>query len=187
MPSTVGNDLLYGDAGANYIDGLAGNDTLIGGAGYDTLIGGAGNDFLDGGSGFDSLTGGSGKDVFIFRGVVAHGSLSGGRYYVQSSDGYDIITDFDPTQDQIVERVLPTSAGSGTGSSVSSTGAGSGTDSFPIASVYRHVTGSNVHVGNWINGIIDNSIFVGDLIDQINLGSSLQTEFNSGSIAQSLF
>lgn len=173
MPSTVGNDLLYGDAEANYIDGLEGNDTLIGGAGYDTLIGGAGNDFLDGGLGLDSLTGGSGKDVFIFRGVVAHGSLSDGRYYVWSSDGYDIITDFDPTQDQIVERVLPTA--------ISPT-----PDSFVLQ--YRHITGTAIiDIGNWINGIIDNSIFVGNLIDQRNLGSSLQTEFNSGSIAQSLF
>jgi Ca2+-binding RTX toxin-like protein len=40
----TGNDVLTGNAGANFIEGLRGNDTLAGGGGRDTLKGGAGDD-----------------------------------------------------------------------------------------------------------------------------------------------
>ncbi|WP_395650167.1 beta strand repeat-containing protein [Brevundimonas sp.] len=47
------NDVLAGDAGANYLLGLVGDDTLDGGAGDDLLEGGAGTDTIRGGAGFD--------------------------------------------------------------------------------------------------------------------------------------
>jgi Ca2+-binding RTX toxin-like protein len=53
---------------------------ITGGRGADTLIGGAGNDTLEGSQGADSLTGGAGNDVFQFA---------------ASSNGTDVITDFD--------------------------------------------------------------------------------------------
>lgn len=53
---------------------------ITGGRGADTLIGGAGNDTLEGSRGADSLTGGAGDDVFQFA---------------ASSNGTDVITDFD--------------------------------------------------------------------------------------------
>ena len=49
-----GNDVIFGNADANY---LASHD------GADHLFGGAGGDYLDGGTGADFLVGGSGKDV----------------------------------------------------------------------------------------------------------------------------
>jgi len=42
--SLTGNDVLYGNALANKLEGLGGNDTLNGAAGADTMIGGDGND-----------------------------------------------------------------------------------------------------------------------------------------------
>jgi serralysin len=63
------DDILRGDAGANYLMGGLGNDILSGGEGNDTLRGGLGNDVL---------TGGAGADRFLF-GV---------------GDGFDKITDF---------------------------------------------------------------------------------------------
>jgi hypothetical protein len=55
-------------------------DTLYGHAGNDTLNGAGGNDYLNGGTGNDMLTGGAGDD----------------RFYFQTGDGQDTITDFTP-------------------------------------------------------------------------------------------
>ena len=48
-----GNDVIVGNAVANYIQGRDGNDRIWGGAGDDILEGGAGADRLDGGTGMD--------------------------------------------------------------------------------------------------------------------------------------
>jgi Ca2+-binding RTX toxin-like protein len=52
----IGNDQLFGDAG---------NDRLFGGAGVDQLFGGAGDDVLDGGTGADFMNGGTGNDRYV--------------------------------------------------------------------------------------------------------------------------
>ncbi|MBD1889307.1 MULTISPECIES: calcium-binding protein [unclassified Coleofasciculus] len=99
---TLGNDPnLTGGAENDTINGFAGNDNLYGSSGIDTLNAGEGNDTLVGGAGFDTLTGGPGADIFVFKGYVSQGVNPGGVYYVQSADGYDIITDFNPAQDAI--------------------------------------------------------------------------------------
>jgi Ca2+-binding RTX toxin-like protein len=57
----VGNgdaNLMTGDLGSEYFEGLGGNDLLRGGAGDDTLAGGVGD---------DSLEGGDGNDTYILR------------------------------------------------------------------------------------------------------------------------
>ncbi|MES2944025.1 MAG: hypothetical protein V4772_14250, partial [Pseudomonadota bacterium] len=69
----TGNELdntLYGGSGNNGLAGAAGNDYLSGGAGNDTLVGGTGD---------DRLFGGLGEDIF----------------FIESSGGRDVITDFD--------------------------------------------------------------------------------------------
>lgn len=73
-----GNDILRGNAEANYLSSGGGNDTLEGGAGDDTLDGGAGTDSLYGEAGADTLTGGTGNDTFYFA----------------TGDGADTIEDF---------------------------------------------------------------------------------------------
>lgn len=50
------DDILTGDAGANFIDGHAGDDVLSGGGGRDSFVGGAGNDTIDGGAILDRTT-----------------------------------------------------------------------------------------------------------------------------------
>ena len=52
--------MLYGQGGADAVNGGAGNDVLYGGTGDDVLNGGAGQDLL---------TGGAGNDTFVFSGV----------------------------------------------------------------------------------------------------------------------
>ena len=59
----VGGQGLYGNAGANIIEGLGGNDTISGNGGNDRLFGGNGNDIVTGGSGQDFLDGGRGTDT----------------------------------------------------------------------------------------------------------------------------
>ncbi|MGB0928090.1 MAG: calcium-binding protein [Pikeienuella sp.] len=81
-----GNDTLKGGGGADRLLGGSGADRLVGNAGRDLIKGGFGNDRLDGGAGNDKLRGGRGEDTFIFR--------------AQSDD--DIITDFDPSQDELL-------------------------------------------------------------------------------------
>jgi hypothetical protein len=73
------NNVFWGGAESDTLDGAAGNDILKGGGGTDTLIGGTGFDILDGGAGADTLTGGDNNDIFVLRKGEADG---------------DVITDF---------------------------------------------------------------------------------------------
>ncbi|MEQ9106467.1 MAG: calcium-binding protein [Limnobacter sp.] len=61
-----GNDLLRGGTQEDVLGGGYGNDTLNGGAGNDTLSGDWGNDTLDGGAGDDTLYGDTGNDTYLF-------------------------------------------------------------------------------------------------------------------------
>lgn len=62
-PGDPFSNVLYGNAGNDYIDGRGGDDSLYGGADNDTVLGGAGADLIDGGSGNDQLNGGAGSDT----------------------------------------------------------------------------------------------------------------------------
>lgn len=61
-----GDDVLEGNAKADYLNGGNGNDNLLGAAGDDTLKGGGDDDTLNGGVGSDSLDGGAGFDTYKF-------------------------------------------------------------------------------------------------------------------------
>lgn len=50
------DDVVTGNAGANFFDGRAGDDVLLGGAGRDSFVGGPGNDTIDGGAILDRVT-----------------------------------------------------------------------------------------------------------------------------------
>ena len=62
MIGTPNDDILIGDATANFICGLGGADRIDGGAGDDTLVGGGGDDVIDGGAGDDAAMGEDGSD-----------------------------------------------------------------------------------------------------------------------------
>ena len=82
----AGNDMLYSGGGSDILNGGQDDDMIFGGGGNDRLRGGTGMDYLNGGTGDDLITGGAGADVFDF---------------VPSTDGHDIITDFQAGLDQI--------------------------------------------------------------------------------------
>lgn len=86
-----GNDAIWGDTAANFLDGGKGNDSLFGGDGDDYLRGSAGNDSLsgfdhndtlEGDAGTDQLWGGEGDDVL-------HGGSAGDKLYGQT--GNDVL------------------------------------------------------------------------------------------------
>jgi Ca2+-binding RTX toxin-like protein len=58
-------DTMRGGYGDDTLSGLFGNDTISGESGDDSHFGGWGNDWLIGGPGGDALTGGDGEDVLI--------------------------------------------------------------------------------------------------------------------------
>jgi serralysin len=89
-------DVMTGGGAADFLSGRSGNDLLSGGAGNDSLLGGAGNDSLLGGAGQDILTGGVGADVFRY--------FSAGESPAQAT-ARDVITDFVPGQDVVVDRI----------------------------------------------------------------------------------
>lgn len=86
-----GADTLLGNNGNDWLYGGDRNDSLIGHNGADRLFGGLGADKLTGGLGADVLTGGGGADVFLFT----------------SSDGKDVIRDFQDNIDTIDINILP--------------------------------------------------------------------------------
>ncbi|WP_188750317.1 calcium-binding protein [Marinobacterium zhoushanense] len=67
MHGSEHDDRLFGDDGANLIDGYLGNDHIEGRGGNDVLLGNDGDDYLDGGVGDDLLQGGAGDDWLIGR------------------------------------------------------------------------------------------------------------------------
>ncbi|EIM24651.1 calcium-binding protein [Microvirga lotononidis] len=77
--SLTGNALsneIFGNAGANVIDGRDGDDRLYGDGGNDVISGGSGQDVLYGGMGDDLLSGGEGNDHLF--GDVGNDTLDGG-------------------------------------------------------------------------------------------------------------
>lgn len=98
-----GRDRLVGGKGDDILVGGNGNDVLNGGSGWDVLTGGAGNDILRGGGGRDVLKGGDGDD--ILNGGAGRDRLTGGEgadtFVMTTNAGFDIITDFDGTEDVI--------------------------------------------------------------------------------------
>ncbi|HYG31148.1 MAG TPA: cadherin domain-containing protein [Allosphingosinicella sp.] len=82
-------DQLYGDAGANRIDGGGGDDHLYGRAGSDELYGGAGNDHLYAEGDNDILDGGVGNDEL-------HGGSGADTYFIRRNSGADKIFEFNP-------------------------------------------------------------------------------------------
>jgi hypothetical protein len=94
------DDILFGEEGDDSISGGNGDDFLGGGVGDDTLNGGDGDDYILGGEGDDDLTGGDGKDVFFSDLTLSYDDDDG--YSFSSTDGTDIIRDFDFNEDQDV-------------------------------------------------------------------------------------
>jgi Ca2+-binding RTX toxin-like protein len=90
-----GNDTIYGGADDDQIFGdfsqiigaaiaVGGNDRLFGEAGADTINGGGGNDLLDGGTEADTLDGAEGNDTYIVDQL-------GDKVFEAAGEGTDIV------------------------------------------------------------------------------------------------
>ena len=88
------NDVLFGDAGANWFRGLDGADSVSGGAGDDTLDGGAGRDSITGGPGMDIIIGGLGADV-----LEGGGDLDVFEFKAGDSPWLGLVTELDRIKD----------------------------------------------------------------------------------------
>ena len=105
-----GRDLIFARGGDDVAFGGAGRDTIFGGEGDDQLFGGRDADVLEGGGGTDSLFGGIGADTIVASrdGSLVDGGLGddalfgnfGADLFV-FNDGEDVISLFDPDEDQI--------------------------------------------------------------------------------------
>lgn len=92
-----GDDVLRGAAGGDHLEGGRGDDLVLGGVGDDELAGDQGADELDGGRGDDRLAGGSGDDQLVGgRGDDRlEGGLGNDTYVIDEGDGHDTIIDTD--------------------------------------------------------------------------------------------
>lgn len=80
---TAFNDIISGNAAANFLHGGGGNDLLFGKAGNDTLTGGTGADVLNGGLGFDTVSyasAASGVSLDLNSGRGTRGEAYGDRF-----------------------------------------------------------------------------------------------------------
>jgi len=93
------------------LDGQAGNDTLTGSSKNDVLLGGTGTDNLSGGEGSDYYIGGTGADTitltettavadYVVFAAATDGSAAGSAG--GTFTGFDTITDFVSTEDEVV-------------------------------------------------------------------------------------
>lgn len=96
------NDVLTGDANANYLLGGSGNDTLSGVEGNDSLYGGLGDDQILGGGGNDSLYGEAGADYIDGGDGVDYARYSASSLAVQVNMASGINTGGDAEGDMLV-------------------------------------------------------------------------------------
>ena len=84
-PRAGGADLLFGNAGQDYIAlgadaaevfGGEGTDFILGGAGKDFLMGNEGDDWIEGGAGFDTIAG-ENSELFFNSPIIGHDVLFG--------------------------------------------------------------------------------------------------------------
>ena len=98
---SIFNDIIFGSAAANTIQGLDGVDELLGLAGNDAIDGGAGGDVIAGGLGADLLMGGADVDRFYYSTIKDSGLTKATRDEILDFvDGVDLIAlafDFDTT------------------------------------------------------------------------------------------
>jgi VCBS repeat-containing protein len=94
------NLALNGTSNPDTLNGGQGDDILFGNGGADTLNGGAGFDILIGGAGADNLTGGAGNDRFVILSGDSP-AVIGGSGNNGTISGFDVITDFNPSQDKL--------------------------------------------------------------------------------------
>ncbi len=112
-PNTDSTEVDINASNGSTITGTDADEILIGGAGNDTLIGGAGSDALVGGAGNDILTGGDDDDLFVW----SKSDLGTG-----GTIAADQITDFDTSENDVIDLSDVLSDGSHTIDAVMNSG-----------------------------------------------------------------
>ncbi len=101
--SALGNDIVNAGAGDDTVSAAGGNDTVSGGDGEDNIIGASGNDVLRGNDDNDTIDAGVGND-WLFGGKGVNDLTTGLGFdviaYEVGEIGFDIISDFDLSQDR---------------------------------------------------------------------------------------
>lgn len=156
MPShygTEGNDLLYGNPGANNtIFGFGGDDVLRGENLADYISGGFGNDFLTGLSGDDNLYGDDGYDVIDGGGGADFASGGAGDDTIVGGQGNDTLFG-DDGDDQIGGDDGADFLVGGAGDDLLNGGAGNDTlDGGAGENRLAGLQGNDYYVHNWITG-----------------------------------
>ena len=129
----LGDDVIEGNQGKDYIEGGDGNDaiegnqgkdSLFGGSGDDTISGDEGSDFLHGGAGDDLIDGGQGQDIAAFSGDINDYTITqnaDGSYNVQDNvagrDGTDTVynvenLDFGGSSHVLIDFEIPAASSS---------------------------------------------------------------------------
>lgn len=143
LSGTSGDDVLFGFAGNDSLSGLGGNDYLYGGDGDDTLFGGDDDDVLVGGIGSDALYGGDGADVFAFLSSdVGNGIDTLHDFSLTDEDVIDlrdVLSGYDPLEDDIADFVQFTNAGSNSELAVDLDGAGTVYGWTQVATINGHI------------------------------------------------
>ncbi|MBK1618578.1 hypothetical protein CKO42_09030 [Lamprobacter modestohalophilus] len=107
----AGNVTMNGNGGNDSITTAGGADVINGGAGNDNIVSGAGNDTVTGGEGADNITGGGGADTIILTETtsaednVIYAALTDGSAAGQvggTFTGFDVITGFNTTVDDLI-------------------------------------------------------------------------------------
>lgn len=165
---------VFGDNGANFINGGVGDDQISGGAGDDRLMGRGGDDILIGGDGNDAIFGGDGNDHLMgsngndqLRGEAGADLMEGGdgddRYFVDNvndtvvefaSGGLDVVVaQIDVRLSEHVENLVLQGSGSiGYGNALN-----------------NHIQG-NVNIGSRLYGGLGNDRLVGGAEDDLLSG-----------------
>ena len=123
-------NIMYGSNGNDQLTGGASLDQIMGRDGNDVLVGGGGDDLFVGGEGDDSMTGGAGGDRFVFN-AADEGVDTITDYSNNESDVIDIsdiLTGFDPENDNLSDFVSITSDGTDATVAVDPGGGGAYTD-----------------------------------------------------------
>ena len=163
-----GVDTLSAGASSDFIDGGIGNDVLRGDAGDDFIFGQNDNDYLDGGSGSDHLSGGVGNDRYNFS-ISDFQSTPGTQDTIVDADGIGQI-EIDNVALAVGQR-----ANDGTWTSLDGRFniLADGSLSVPqTLTIQDQVTGSQILVQNWINGMLG-----------ITLGGEVSTQVGQSNLS----
>lgn len=148
----TGDDIIDAGNGSNIISGGSGNDTITGGDDNDLIGGGADNDLIDAGNGNNIVFGGSGDDTIITGDDMDSVNGGNGDDTVRASAGNDTFNGGNGTD--WLDYSLETTAVDVSLISGTATGASIGTDTISNFENISGSSGNDTLTGNTLSNII---------------------------------